>query len=99
MDFPPQIQKLIDICNEEGVTFKEGSAKRKYLFVRNIDEEDGKKILAGNMPTNIEIEVRDRFKPLFGSAMFVTFPLDDEGNLAKREGKYKGKSSLFIQWT
>ena len=97
MPFPKSIQPRVDECRDAGITFEEGSKRRGWLYVRNITEGEGAQILEGERPEEIDGELVSRFKPIYGNALAVSYPLDGEGNLAEREGTYADMSSLFIR--
>jgi len=97
MPFPKYIQSRIDECRQQGITFEEGSRRRGWLYVRNITEGEGAQILEGERPKEIDEDLVARFKPIYGNSLAVLYPLDEEGNLAEKEGAYAGMSSLFIQ--
>ena len=95
MTFPTDIQNLVERCKQEGVTFREGSERRGWMYIGNIIAEEEKEILNGNIPERTRN--KSFMYALFsGNPISIQFPLDDKGNVMLRKGEYKDKSALFI---
>lgn len=98
-NFPPEIQKLVDKCKAEGISFMTGSERHGWLFVRNVTSQEADQVNKGYMSDiPIEIEIRSRFKPIYGNPLYLSFPLNKDGNMVPKIGEYEDKKSLFIFW-
>lgn len=96
-DFPLSIQKLLDDCTQEEKSFVDCSEEFAQYFVRNITDAEAEEIVdRKTVPDSITILMREKLGICGGYTLYITHPMDEEGNMVHKTGGYENLKALFV---